>query len=354
MPPTLRPATIRSFGHSISARKSGQTSSMARAAAMPARSGTVGCPDGRAASTTVIQSPEPGGDSHLRPSLPRPRVCSSAMTTEKEAAPARAMLRARSLVEPRRACTSRSGTPHRSAHCATGSPSQVRRGATRSTGTRGRAAPESRDTGRSGGTSGRAARSGRSGSQAGPSRRPPPPPNTSGAVPTADAASPASVSWRRVAPSMAGTDIRNENSAASSDSTPSQSAVTTVEPEREMPGTSANAWATPMSIATPSPRAPENGPGASGGGSSRSSCSSGGEPRGSPPIGPPSSRSCIPAPAAGGSPRLTAARALHSSPPVTRNATPATAGVSNDASTASPRTNQAAAAGTLASAMSPR
>ncbi len=96
---------------------------------------------------------------------------------------------------------------------------------------------------------------------------------------------------------MAGTDIRNENSAASSDSTPNQSAATTVDPEREMPGKSANAWATPMSTATPGPRAHENGAGA----------------------------------------RRIAARALHSTPPVTRNATPAAAGVSNAASTTSPR-----------------
>jgi hypothetical protein len=63
-------------------------------------------------------------------------------------------------------------------------------------------------------------------------------------------------------PPMAGMERRKEKAAASTGRTPSQSAVTTVVPDREIPGARAMHWASPTRRAT---RHPIPGPGGDGG-----------------------------------------------------------------------------------------
>ena len=127
--------------------------------------------------------------------------------------------------------------------------------------------------------------------------RPPPPPTSPGTSSSA-------------APPTAGTDSRNENAAASRTPIPRHSAATTVAPEREIPGTIATAWARPTTTALPGP----------------------GRPAG---------------------PRASAARAVHTTQPVTSSATPVTAGLSKSDARKSPNPAPATAAGTDANISSP-
>src|SRR5215208_370820 len=62
-----------------------------------------------------------------------------------------------------------------------------------------------------------------------------------------------SASCRPPAPAMIGTLIRNENLAASSRLSPRKRPSVIVAPERETPGTSAAAWASPIPTASPNP-----------------------------------------------------------------------------------------------------
>ena len=57
----------------------------------------------------------------------------------------------------------------------------------------------------------------------------------------------ASISVRRLAPKMAGMDIRKENRTANFRSKPAKQPAVMVVPEREIPGQVAMAWATPTS-----------------------------------------------------------------------------------------------------------
>ena len=104
--------------------------------------------------------------------------------------------------------------------------------------------------------------------------------------------------------------MRNENAAASSTATPSHRAIATVVPEREMPGTSANACARPISRAAPHP------------GFFHSS-------------------------------RLSARRVLHRIAPVTRKAVAGTNGLSKSPSIAPRKNTPTIPAGSVAAASSP-
>jgi len=67
------------------------------------------------------------------------------------------------------------------------------------------------------------------------------------------ATDPSSGICRTTAPTMAGSDIMNENSAAAAGATPSARAVETVAPLRDTPGTMATAWAMPIHSASAQP-----------------------------------------------------------------------------------------------------
>ena len=71
----------------------------------PAAAGRAETPPGRSSTLTV--SPEPGGDTQLRPSRPRPASWCSATSTVRSGAPAAAAASRSALVEPVRSTTSR-------------------------------------------------------------------------------------------------------------------------------------------------------------------------------------------------------------------------------------------------------
>ncbi|MNV75570.1 hypothetical protein D3C71_1688690 [compost metagenome] len=100
MPHSFRPFTSRSFGHLMPA-STPVSRRMAEQTAAPASSVSCGVSwsgiDGR--STTLIQMPLPLGECHLRPCLPLPPVCSSAITAVPSGAPCSASSFAASCVD---------------------------------------------------------------------------------------------------------------------------------------------------------------------------------------------------------------------------------------------------------------
>src|SRR2546428_345525 len=98
-PPSLRPATRRSFGHL--SRASTPHSPAASDAATPAASGSMPARSrARAGRRRTERKRLPSGESHARPCRPRPARCLDATTADHAGAPARARSFIRSLVDP--------------------------------------------------------------------------------------------------------------------------------------------------------------------------------------------------------------------------------------------------------------